>query len=167
MNRFIVIFFIFILSAECSRGAANSYENLLTSSDIEKVTSISGVKLTKLYMTKNNAAFNIVFPDKEKFLFFVIEKTKIDFENYKIGYSHLYRLNNLGDSAFFVPGNSLIFRKGIYTVAVSRYSKHNSFPNVFFKGDLIEESLNPGDKNYLSDEQLIAIARIIDSRIKT
>ncbi len=131
----------------------NSFENLLTASDIEKISGLKGVKFVARN-PKIGAGGDLNFSTNGDKLIVMIQI--VDQSNYE-GYKKYYfksAVSGLGQDAMRgatlagLPDNQVAFKKGNKCIALT------SFMNM--------ESMK---SNMLSPEQMIALAKIIDSRI--
>jgi len=131
----------------------NSFENLLTASDVEQISGLKGVKFVARN-PKIGAGGDLNFSTNgDKLIVMIQVVDESNFEGYK-KYYFKSSVSGLGQEAMRgatlagLPDNQIAFKKGNKCVALT------SFMNM--------ENMK---SNMLSPEQIIALAKIIDSRI--
>jgi hypothetical protein len=168
---FFVVFLFSLLFISCSKNSKkneaatatnkstektvvqeNHYENLLTATDVEKVSGLKGVK----YIQRNphiGAGGDINFAVNDKDVVVMIQIVNKD--SYE-GYKQFFKsgIKNLGDEAMQggtlkgFPDNLVAFKKGDKCVALTVFIDKNDF-----------------SKNMLTIDQTIKLAKIIEAKI--
>jgi hypothetical protein len=154
MRRIIPTGGIILLAAALAASlfAQNPYEKYVTSADFEKTVGMKGVKLIPR-MSQSGAGGDLNFANASGELILMIQFTNIkNFEGYKKMYAK-GSVAGVGDQALqgaVIPGfpdGILVFTKGNECVALTSF------------GDYASKT------NYLTMEQLIALGKVIASRM--
>jgi hypothetical protein len=147
-----VICLYLLISTVPAALAQNQYEKYLTAADVEKITGIKGVNLIPRGSVAG-AAGDLNFSDASGELILMVQFTDAkNYESFKNKYPKgaVSGVGNQAVQGALMPGmpdNLLVFTKGAHCIALTAF------------GDFIKK------KVYLTTDQLIALGKLIASRL--